>query len=91
MGVGDRHVVAADVQDPPRRIAEQKDVARLAFDGEVFIEGADDRLLRLGDDAVRGDLGNRPAVGDGGDSGHGPGTDASADPVVMQIHLAAAG
>ncbi len=31
----------AGVGDAPRRVAEEQDVACLAFDGEVFVERAD--------------------------------------------------
>ena len=64
--VGHVHLAAADVQDLPRRIAQQEHVAPHALDGEVFVERADDGFVRFGDDAVRADVGNRAGVGDRG-------------------------
>ena len=58
-----RTVAAGDLQDPPRRVAELKDVAGLALDGEVLVERADERVVRLEDDAVVGDLGDGAARG----------------------------
>ena len=45
----------------PRRIAQLKDVARGALDREVLIERADDRVVRIEDDAIIGDLGDGAA------------------------------
>ncbi len=58
-----RTVPAADLQDAPRRVAELEDVARHALDGEVLVERADERVVRLEDDAVVGDLRDRAARG----------------------------
>ena len=52
--------------DAPGGIAQQKDVAGIAFDREIFVERADHRaVLVVGDDAIIGDLGNGAAAGDG--------------------------
>ena len=50
----------------PRSVAEQHDFAGHALDGEIFIDGADDRAVGLGDDGEQGIVGNRAAAGDGG-------------------------
>ena len=59
--VGDPDVAARDLQDAPRRVAELEDVAGVALDREVLVERADERVVRLEDDAVVGDLGDRAA------------------------------
>ena len=84
-GVGDRHVVAADVQNPPRRISQKKYLSRLALAGEVFVEGADDGLFGFSHDPVRGDFGNGSSIRKGDDACAGTRPHAPSDLVVMQI------
>ena len=62
--VGDADGAAADLQDLPRGVAELEDVAGVALDREVFVERADERVVRLEHDAVVGDLGDRAAGGE---------------------------
>src|SRR5262249_21644045 len=57
------HGSGHDLRDLPRGVAQLKDVARHALDGEVLVERADERLLRLEDDAVVGHFWNRTARG----------------------------
>ena len=64
----DAHDARLDAPDPPRRRAEQEDVAGHALDGEVFVERADDVSVGLGDDGVVGGLGDRAAGGDRGEA-----------------------
>ena len=52
--------------DPPRGIAQQHDVARVALDGEVFVERADHDAFRFGHHREERGVGNRAAAGDGG-------------------------
>ena len=56
-----RTVPAGDLQHPPRRVPELEDVAGHALDGEILVDGADERLVRLEDDAIVRDLRNRAA------------------------------
>ena len=82
----DDDLAAADVLDPPRRVAQQEDVAGVALDGEVFVERADDRaVLVVGDDAVVGDLGNGAAAGDGRQPGALAGPQPAVDAVAVQV------
>ena len=50
-----------DPADLPRVRAEQEDVARHRLDGPVLVDGADERVVGLGDDAVVAGLGDRAA------------------------------
>ena len=52
------------LQHPPRRVAELKDVARHALDGEVLVQRADERVVGLEHDAIVGDFGNGAAGGE---------------------------
>jgi hypothetical protein len=61
-----------DTLDEPRGVAEKEDVARHAFDGVVFVDGADVYFLRHGDHAEERRLGDRAATGDGGDACSAP-------------------
>ena len=54
--IGNADVAAGDLQDEPRRVAELKDVAGAALDREVLVERADERVVRIEDDAIVGDL-----------------------------------
>ena len=45
--VGHTHHAGLDPQDPPRMRAQLHDIAALRFDGEVFVEGAQVRAVRL--------------------------------------------
>ena len=86
MGVVHDDLAAAHVLDPPRRVAEQKDVAGVALDREVLVERADDRaVLIVGDDAIVGDLGNGAAAGDGGQPGALAGVQPAIDAVAVQV------
>ena len=62
--VRDAHHAGADLQDLPRGVAELEDVAGVALDREVLVERADEGVVRIEDDAVVGDLGDRAAGGD---------------------------
>ena len=46
------HDARLDAPDAPRGCAEQEDVARHAFDGEVFVQRADEHAVRLGQHPV---------------------------------------
>ena len=47
VGIAHRHLAAAHVMNPPRRVAQLKHVAGLALDRKVFVERADKRAARL--------------------------------------------
>ncbi len=64
--VFDQHTAGArHAPNAPRRVAEQHHVAGHALDGEVLVDGPDDRAVGLRDDGVEPGVGNRAAVGDG--------------------------
>src|SRR4030095_9246626 len=52
------HGTREDLGDLPRRVAQLEDVASQALNRKVFVHRADERVLRLEDDAVVGDLWN---------------------------------
>ena len=52
---------ARDLQDPPGRVAELKDVAGRALDREVLVQRADERLVGIEHDAIVGDFGDGAA------------------------------
>ena len=74
----------------PRCVAEQHDFAGHAFDGEVFVDGADDCAVGLGDYCEQGIVGNRAAAGDGGEACAAARAQLSIDLVVMHIGAVAA-
>ena len=82
--VGDADDAALDLQNPPRGVAELEDVADVGFDGEILIERADERIVGVLTDLVVGDVGDRPAAGDGGDAGALARHDAAVHAVAMQ-------
>ena len=61
MGIGDADHAAGDLQDAPRAVAELKDVAGVAFDREVFVQRAEERLVGIEHDPVIGDVWNGAA------------------------------
>ena len=62
-GVAHAHHAGFDPPDLPRVRAEQEDVAGHRLDGPVLVDGADERVVGLGDDAVVADLGDGAARG----------------------------
>src|SRR5262249_62363143 len=46
-----------DLQDLPRRVAELEDIAGVALDREVLVQRPDERVARVEDHAIDGDLG----------------------------------
>ena len=67
VGVADGDLAAADVHDPPRCVSQLKNIADLAFDGEVFVERADESAFAFGDDPIVGRFGNCAAGSNGRD------------------------
>ena len=68
-GVADPHHAGLDPADLPRVGAEQEDVAGHRLDRPVLVDGADERVVGLGDDAVVAGLGDGAARGDRGEAG----------------------
>ena len=62
MGIDHPHRALDDAPNLPGRIAEQEDVAGDALDGEVFVDGAHEGLIGLGEDAVIAEFWNGAAV-----------------------------
>jgi hypothetical protein len=79
-----------DAANPPGTIAEKKNIAGQAFDGKIFIHGADEGLTGKFDDSVVGRVRNRSAVGDRSQPRAAPGAQHAVNAVAMQIRAAAA-
>jgi len=67
-----------------------KNVARQALDGEVFVDRADGHALGFEDDVKIEHVRDGTAVGQCGEVGAAPGTQASVDRVVVQVGTASA-
>ena len=78
-----------DAPDLPRRRAEQEDVARHAFHGEVFVHRADDVAVGFRDDVVVRGLGDRAARRDGRHARAAPRPQPAVDAVMVQERAAA--
>ena len=63
-GVAHADHARLDAADLPRVRAEQEDVARHRLDRPVLVDGADEGVVGLGDDAIVAVLGNRAARGE---------------------------
>ena len=85
----DEHAAGADAPDLPRRVAEQHDVARGAFDREVLVDGTDRGPFGLGDHGVERGFGNRAAAGDRRQPGSAAGAEALVDAVAMEVRAVA--
>ena len=69
LGVLDPDPAALDAANPPRGVAQEEDVAPHTLDGEIFVDGAHEGVLRLGDDVVVGVVGDSAAAGEGRQTG----------------------
>ena len=81
---------ALDPLDAIGSVAELKDVARHALDGEILVDGADDMVLRLQHHLVVGGVGNCAAGGQRGRSRAAPAAQHAIDGVVMDERAAPA-
>ena len=84
------HDPGLDAADLPRVGAEQEDVARHRLDGPVFVDGADERVVGLRDDAVVAGLGDRAARRERGDARALARPHLLVDRVVVQVAARAA-
>jgi hypothetical protein len=67
LGILDPHAAGFDAQDAIGSVAELKDVAGEALDGEIFVERADEDAGGLENHLVIGVVGDGAAAGDGGE------------------------
>jgi hypothetical protein len=58
--IGDPDRATRDLEDPPGRVTELEDVARVRLDREVLVERADESVAGIEDDAVVRDSGIAP-------------------------------
>jgi hypothetical protein len=82
---GHAHDTRLDAADPPRRAPEEEHVALHALDGPVLVDGADRRVVRVGDDAIVGRLGNGAARRQRGEPGAPPASQDVVDAVAVKI------
>ena len=73
----------------PRAVAEQHDVARVAFNREIFVERADDNSIRLRDHREQSSLRNGSATGDGSQPAAAAGAQFVVHPITMEISAVA--
>ena len=90
LGVVDEHAAGLDTADPPRGIAELKDVTGRALDREVFVDRPDLGLLGELDDRITCVVRNRAARGHRGQTRATPAAQHAGDPIAMQIRADAA-
>ncbi len=91
MGVFDQHAtgLAFDAANAPGSVTQQHDVARIAFDGEVFVQRANDNAFGLGNHCEQCCLWNRAAAGDGCKAGTPARAEFAIDAIVMQVRTIA--
>ena len=77
--------VGRHAANAPRGISEKHDVAGHAFNGEVFIDRADDDGLELRNHGVQRIFGNGAAAGDGGEAAAAASTHHAVDAIAMQV------
>ena len=82
--------VRRDAANAPRRVAEQHDVAGIALDREVLVNGADDDFFRLRDDGKHRRIGDGAAAGDGGQTRSATRAQTTVDHVAEEIRSIAA-
>src|SRR5207244_7525145 len=68
---------------------EQHDVARVAFNREIFVERADDNSIRLRDYREQSSLRNGSATGDGSQPAAAAGAQFVVHPITMEISAVA--
>src|SRR5262249_5958135 len=89
-GVYDAYAAFFHARDSPRRIAELKDVAGKAFDGEILVDGSDEGLFRVQDYVKIRGVGNRSTIGQRRQTRPLAPPQPLIDGVVMQVSVPAA-
>ena len=79
-----------DLENTIGRITQLKDVAGHAFEGEVFVQRADEQLTGQQRDVVVELIGNGAAVGERGQTSRPPRPQPAVDPVMVQVGAASA-
>ena len=87
--VAHAHDARLDAADAPRGAAEQEHVARHALDRPVFVDGADEGVVGVGDHAVVGDLGDRAARGERGEPRAAPAAQHAVHAIAVHVRGAA--
>jgi len=72
-----------DATDAPGGAAEEEDIAGLGFDGEVFVDGADECAFGFFEDAEVAGFGDDAAVEDGGEFGGASRSEGAVDAVAV--------
>ena len=90
LGVLDPDRPALDALNAIRRVAELKNIARHALDGEILVHGADDQVLGLEQHLVIGRVGDRAARGQRGRPRAAPAAQNAIDRVAMDERAAPA-
>ena len=90
MRVLDAHDAALDAHDAVGLVAELKDIAGHALDGEILVHGADEMVLRLEQHLIVGIVGNGAAGGQGGEPRAAPAAQHVIDGVVVDQRAAPA-
>ncbi len=82
--------VGFDAANHPRSISQQHNVAAIAFHGEVFIHGTDDKTVRLRNHGIKRVVGDRSAAGDRRQPGSAPPSQLSIYSIAVNIGAIAA-
>src|SRR5439155_24273062 len=84
----DQHATGGAFYAPnlPGGIAEQDDVATIAFHGEVFINGADYGAFWFCNDGVKRIFRNSATAGDGREARPPPAPQPPVDPITIQVN-----
>ena len=87
MRIFDQHPtrLAFNAANAPGSVAQQHDVAGVAFDREIFVEGSDDAAFGLGDHCEQSSLRNGAAAGDRSQPGSTAGAQFAIHTIVMKI------
>ena len=90
MGVRDAYLALLHPEDAISRIAQLEDVPGQAFKGEILVQRADGTAFRFQDHIVVELIRDHPAIGQGGQPGARPGSEAAVDRVVVEVPAAPA-
>ena len=90
MGALHAHLAGLDAADAPGSVAQQKNVATHALDGEVLVYRSHEGVLGLGEDVVVGVVGDGASAGQGGEPGPAAPSEPAIDGVAVEVGGAAA-